>query len=203
LDEIIKFINSLPVVFVYIIPGVIFIKIHCWICCKKIYRDNHLVFSGIIISFVFVSILNLFIKNNYVLLSSASIISAIIVSIAFSFIYKSKVFEKVIQKIGINKTVNISMWDEIMDDRNVYLKLFIPGDNVYYYGLYKGHEEKVNDLYVLITDYEVRDYSDNLIADYTGNRTRWATINTKNISRVEIIYSKYSERNKKVIKNKK
>ena len=89
------------------------------------------------------------------------------------------------------------------DDRNVYLKLFIPGDNVYYYGLYKGHEEKVNDLYVLITDYEVRDYSDNLIADYTGNRTRWATINTKNISRVEIIYSKYSERNKKVIKNKK
>ncbi len=89
-----------------------------------------------------------------------------------------------------------------MDEYDVFIKLYVAKDEVIYYGLYKSKEDKDENIYVLITDYDVKDYKGTTLYDYTNDRTCWAMINTKDITRVEIFYDKNSDKSKKIIGKK-
>lgn len=205
--DVVKLISNIPSIIVYIAPGMIFLTLFEFITNLKSKKENTYFVWSIAISFIIVSLLKFFTGlKDIVPIAGFSIIISIVVAIISGYICIQTKFQKFIVWSGINKTIHDSIWDEIIDDYDVYLKLYIPSDKVYYYGLYKGHDEKDDNPYVLLTDYEVRDYQGNILQDgetlrsYNNNRTRWATINVKDVSSVEIIYSERSERNKKIVK---
>lgn len=197
------FIEKLPNLFIYVIPGFIFLKIHDFICSKKNQGDSQYFISSVSISFVITTFAKLLVEDDKWLLAFYTITASIILSIIFSLIYKSKPFNELLAMLKTNKTVHASMWEEIKDIYDVFIKVFIPNDQVIYYGLYKGNEEKDDDLYILMTDYEVRKYDGKVVNDYSDDRTRWVIINTKDINRVEIIYSSNSDRSTRPVPRKK
>lgn len=200
MDEVLKLIDSTIIIFTYVVPGIVFLKVFSYICNKRLQSEYYFVVTGILISFLIVSAVKIYIPNDTNLIAVWSNIVACITSFVASLFCKSKHFTSLLQMLNINKTIHDSMWDEIMDEYDVFIKVFIPCDQVMYYGLYKGHEPKCDNAYILLTDYEIRDYNNITLKDYSADRTRWAIINTKDISRVELIYSDKSERSKKNIK---
>jgi len=200
LDALIKLIEKLPEIFIYVVPGIIFLETHNYMCNKKTKIDNIFIMFSVFISFIIISIVKPFVIEGIWKLALIVIIISFISSILLALFYRNKLFTCALSFIGINKTIHNSMWDEIMDEYDVFIKLHISTDKVVYHGLYKGHEDKDENLYVLITDYDVKSYDGKDIHDYSEDRQRWAIINTKDISRVEIKYSEKSDRNKKIIK---
>ncbi len=197
MDEVLEIINSVIIIFTYVVPGIVFLKVFSYICNKKLQSESYLVVTGILISFLLVSLVKIYIPNNSNLLAVWSNIAAVISAFIISMFCKSKYFPRALLVLKINRTIHDSMWDEIMDEHDVFIKVYIPSDQVMYYGMYKGHEPKDDSTYILITDYEIRDYDNKVIKDNSKDRTRWAIINTKDISRVDLIYSDKSIRSKK------
>ncbi len=195
--DILKIIENISTVILYIAPGMIFFSIFEFITNKKC-KDNTYFIWSIVLSFGIVSIMKLICHaTDTIIITGFTIIVSIILPILVGYLVIHSAFQRFLVWSGINKTIHHSIWDDIIDDYDVFLKIYIPVDKVYYYGLYKGHENKFENVYIILTDYEIRDYSSTLLRDYSSDRTRWVTINSKDISRVEIVYSEKSNKSQK------
>ncbi len=193
-------INNISNILLYILPGTIFLGILSYITNKKI-KDNYYILS-LCISYSLLTLVRFVIKNPSNFHEAGSVLLlAIILSLLLGVLCNQKWFNALNIKIT-NRSVTKSIWDEIKDEYNTFIKIYIPSDQVVYYGLFKGYEDKEENNYLLITEYDIKDYNGNLIKDYTEDRTCWATINSKDISRVEIFYVERSEKAKKIITTK-
>ena len=70
----------------------------------------------------------------------------------------------------------------------------MPSEKVIYYGSIVDYEEKDGDCFILLNNYDLKDYEYNPILKYTSKNENCVAINTKNISRFEIFYNKDSEK---------
>lgn len=196
--DIVELIDNISKILIYFLPGRIFLSVFSYFLKKQV-ADSYYVVS-ISISYLFVSIYRMIFNTNggneeagIVLLSS------IVLAMLLGTFCKSKKFEK-LHVFVTNRSIHRSVLDDIIDPKyNTYVKLYISSDEVIYYGLYKGHEDHEGDNYILITDYDVKDYNGNKKVDYTDDRSCWATINTKDISRIEVFYNAKSEKAIKII----
>lgn len=189
ISEIIANVSN---ILVYFLPGRIFIFVFSYLLEVKM-KDSYYI-PSVCISYIILSVVRLFefdISTN--LETGIVVVLAIVLSAILGLIVNSKPFER-LHIFLTRRSMSNSMWDEIMDDRDTFIKVFIPTDKVTYYGLYKGHEGKEDNNYILITDYEITDYNGVIIKDFSKDRACWATLSTKDISRVEVFYTDESKK---------
>lgn len=201
MDDILALINSLPIVMSYIIYGFIFVSIYNFITIKRISNENnHLIISCISISFIlrciYEYLFGWFDKHGVMAIQIDSglfyivtIAATIVVSYISGIVVSSKFINNVLLHIGIKRTVNKNIWQDITED-NMWMFLKFKEENYGYLGMYKYVEEKSDKPRILLNKYQLIEVSTgNVKVDYSNEANRCILIDTNDVDTIELIYT--------------
>lgn len=197
-DTIKILIENLPKIFIYFVPGAIFLSITAFICSKRNSDYKYYIFKSIVISYMIIKFIELIQAISYKISpflteQILAIIIAILSAYFLSILYTSSKFEKILSFFKINKTVHDNIWNDIIDyEKGTYILAYVPSEKIVYQGLFQRHEERDGDVYITISNYATKDYNNKVINNYKNLDNEVVMINTKNISRFEFTYSNES-----------
>lgn len=201
MNDILELINSLPLVMSYIIYGFIFVSIFNFITIKRISNENnHLIISYISISFILRCIYEylfgwldkngvMAIQINSDLFYIVTIALTIVMSYISGILFSSKFINNVLLHIGIKRTVNKNIWQDITED-NMWMFLKFKEEDYGYLGMYKYVEEKTDKPRILLNRYQLIEVSTGEAkVDYSNEANRCILIDTNDIDTIEMIYT--------------
>ena len=174
-EDIKKLIDLLPDIFMYIVPGYIFIKVHNYIVNSKTKEIKNYIMEYIITSFIIniifeyiLKAINILCKTNYDMKRSGDkliiCIATIFISYIVSMIFISEWWTGLMNKIGINRSNSSNILSEINDTQyGTYIRAFLSNEKIIYDGyLIKFHCDKsYSDSFFILQNYIVYDYGKN------------------------------------------
>lgn len=216
-------IEILPNIFIYIVPGYIILRIISYRFSRNSIKDDYLLLKSIVISYVLIVIVGFLVQvfgvivNMFIDKSILEInlnietlmgkMTILLLSIIFGFIWckfiTSDISYKILGKLGISKSLNTNIFDDIVDkDRGLWMLVYLRDERIIYFGAFQRYEERedVENYFLVLSNYRSFGYDGMELEDQRQNPLRWVMINTKDISRIELIYD---EESKKVEKSKK
>lgn len=220
MDDILAIINSFPTIMSYIIYGFIFISIFNFITIKRTNNENnHFVVSCISISFILRGIYEyLFGVFDKYGLATVQIGSAgfyvvtvtitIVVAYILGIVVSSKSVNDALLRIGVKRTVNSNMWQDIVGD-NMWMFLKFKEEDYGYLGICKYVEEESGKPRILLQKYQLIEVSTgNVKVDYSNEANRCILIDTNDIDTIELIYTdsnkdSFLSKIKRCVKNRK
>lgn len=202
----ITIIEMLPTIFIYFIPGYLFIKVISFRFSIKTNNDDHILLKSIVISFIIITLLNqLFniksldfdIENN--LIRITIIVCSLITGLLWCKIISCKFVSEFLLKLGFNKSINPNIFDDIIDmEKGLKVLAFLPDEKVIYAGQIRRYEDgDIEDYFIVLSNYSIIGYDGIEIEDRKRDATKWVMLNTKNINRIELIYHEDSAKIKK------
>lgn len=192
-DDILEIIDNLPQFVVYIYPGAITIYLYLFFRTKKIEENKGMIIKSIVISYVYITIMNNFIKPKNELNKNIEliIISVVIAYLSYRFI-ESKVIAKILMEIKIYTAINdspIELLRESKEDKT-YLCIYIDDSpNLIIEGFLKEYEtEKDKESFVILSQYAIKEWNRqewNKVKDYFGEDEEKVLVFLKDIARIE------------------
>lgn len=199
MEEILLIIDNLPKIYNYIVPGYLYLQIYYFICSKKTDDYKYFIFKCIAISFLFNTLIDVIEKLLKIQLlpvefSILETVIAVVTSFYLSRFNESVFFnDTLLQWMKIKKTASSNVWKDIFDfDKGMIVKVFISSEKITYQGKLVLVEDKEDNPEILITNYICRNYQGDLIYDFREENNRSVALNIKDVSRIEMVYSKNS-----------
>lgn len=189
----------------YMVQGYIFISIYNFIRFKQ--NDlEHIFFKSVVTSYILKVLFDiLFVKTVIINEGSTRIVRLLNInyeSIGYCFllflfsallgfilatIIQHDYFNNFLIKIGVKRTTNQNIWDDVIKP-NCWLMVYLSSRDLVYLGQFKYGEEFVNKPIIVLEHYKIMDLDGNVKADYTDTQSEIAIIDTKDIERVEVTY---------------
>ena len=189
-------INNMPEFLSYVVPGYIFLTLYQYILFKDEKASEQtaaILLNSLVVSFI--------IKTAYdglynMVIGSESInttgyflgITGLSVILAYcaSQIVKSKTFTVVKRLLGVNRTVNDNLWDDIYQP-GIWIRVWLPDSSNSYYGQIKLLETYSREPLVLLEYYQYLDKYAKPIVDNTDDPKRTVLLNLSQFERIEIV----------------
>lgn len=187
----------------YMVQGYVFISTYSFIRFKK-NELNHLFFKSVVSSYILKILFDwIFVHAD----STTKIIrffhvqyesfGYVVILLLFSVglawlsatITQSKRFNKLLLGIGIVRTTNPNIWEDIIDP-GCWLMVYLNSRELVYLGQFKYGEEFVNKPLIVLEHYQIMNLDGEIIHDYSDDSNEVALIDTKNIERIEITYQR-------------
>lgn len=196
MEDILSLIDKLPYIISYIIYGCLFLSIFNFIKFKNNETDiKHYFISCITVNFIikatFDGILqfcSIYTNNSSVEYYLSCLAFTIVTAFISGKIVSSKAINSLLLKVGIQRTVNQDIWNDILQD---YTKLYIhlKGKDYAYIGYHKYSEGNCSNPKIVLSHYQLRRLSTGeIVTDYSDDDNRCIMIGTKDVDIVEIIY---------------
>lgn len=195
-----EYIKLLPNLFNYIVPGFIFLVVFNFVISREEKIEKSSLYLSITISYVLISVLkfiNVFTKLSVppAVVTITLIFISILGGCCFGIILSGNTFKRLSKAMGIGKTIHKNIFNDITDKKlGNMIKIFLPSESIIYIGNLLDYEEKDGDFYLVISRYEILDYNEQRKENNIDDKTKRAVINTKQISRMELIYDENSEK---------
>lgn len=214
-ENIKGYIEIIPMLFLYIVPGYLFFRIFNFVLNKKNEKLTQNIIEYIICSYIIVSIVRFvlgLIYNEVVVELPEVIVSILFISSIFGYIGSKLIssdwfFNKILNRLNISRTINNNIFEDYFNDKHgLWVKIYLKDDKLVYYGAIVGFDvkEKYEDGYIIINQYEVYKYDKSSIYDSTldtkSKVNNLAIIKIMNISRIEARYSEDSKLLAKILK---
>ena len=214
-NDVKGYIEIIPLVFLYIVPGYLFFRIFNFVLNKKNEKLTQNITEYIIYSYVIVSVAKfiLSLKYNEVVIELPEVVvSIVLLSIVLGYVVSRCVLSdwfssKILDKLKISRTINNNIFEEYFNDKDgLWVKIYLKDDKLVYYGAIVGYDvkEKYEDGYIIINQYEVYKYDKTTIYDSTlytkSSENNLAMIKVINISRIEALYKEDSKLLNKLLK---
>lgn len=157
-----QFVNELPNILSYFIPGFIFIKIFLFFSSKDIKHVHNFFIWCIVVSYSSKTIIK-FVDSIFSTCFPGNflydwtkifihIILCIVAALILSCVWSKLNLNRIIDKIN-HKSINNCIWDDIIDyDLGTTLKVFLK-DDITFIGKLISREEKENDSWFVLIDY--------------------------------------------------
>lgn len=199
IDWIVKLIDKIPDILLFIVPGYIFVSIFNFILFKDKRNDensqtNFIILKSISISYIFKLFLDKI--KTITCLSKCSIddslnaiilvVACLLISYVTALICRTKSFNKFLLKIGIRRTINSDIWLDIVSD-GCWLRVFSKDEQKSYLGQCRFHESHKNEPIIVLIKYQILDEYNDVICDYSNNVNRKIVLNLKDFERVEVV----------------
>jgi hypothetical protein len=194
-EQINALIKFLPTIVVYVVPGYTFLWIKSFSLSQKIEADEHILIKSIVLSFVFISVTQIFYKD--VLVSSYGVLALIGVATVMAFsltkLLLNHRFKNLLRKAGISRSFFSDIWTELADfEKGTRLRLYFPDYNITCKGALRKFEEKEDsgDRLLVLSNYVVYDSTGQSFID-RANEEEWRIVfNTRDVGFIEILYDK-------------
>lgn len=215
-DNVKGYIEIIPMIFLYIVPGYLFFRVFNFVLNKKNEKLTQNIVECIICSYVIMSIVRFILGlffNEIVIELPEVIVSILLLSGILGYIVSRIILsdwfsEKILDKLNIYRTINNNIFEEYFNDKKgLWVKIYLKDDKLVYYGAIVGFDvkEKYEEGYIIINQYEVYKYDKSTIYDSTLDIkckvNNLAFIKVINISRMEARYSEDSKLLSKILKN--
>lgn len=187
--------------FVYVYPGFVTILVHHFAKARGTKLNKSTLGISVVISYVYIVLYKFFFKTDvsqfsnkdYVILLTFSILLPVI----WHWISRSYFAEKVLNKIGINTTLEDTVWDYIQyrdkEKKGIVLKVFLDDKDIMYEGSLRYREsDPEKEQAICLSGYRryVKENGRYIPKqDYNNDNSRWVLINIKEITRSEIKYA--------------
>lgn len=199
LNNIKQFIELIPTLIVYIIPGYIVLWINCFIRSKKAEKDSHIILKSIVLSYIIISIEKYICYSNNATVDiyspefiTATIATSALLGYFITIITLKPWFSEVLISFGVSKTLHPNVWSRISDLKNgLWVRVYIPSDNVIYNGQLRNYDEpeENQEQFILLSNYYSVSYSENTdIENYQNDGSKWVAIKIKDVTRVEVFF---------------
>ena len=99
--------------------------------------------------------------------------------------YKSVWFGKFLALVGIKRTANDSIWDDVVG-KQAWIAIYDTKANIYYCGQFQYQKYESEREYVVIAAYYTADTKGNILEDYTNDVARKIMINTADCKTITI-----------------
>lgn len=214
-EQIQQLINVLPNIFIYIVPGFIFIQIYNYVLNLKGKEIKNYILEYIMTSFIINSIsqtllstINYFWKTTYalthnivqVVICLLSLISAYIIA----RIMKSEKWTEIMMKVKINRNNSSNIISDLIDyEYGAWVRVYLNNEKIIYDGaLIKfDYRESYNDSFIVLEKYITYKYAKNELYNSLFNKEEHSNehvaIKVSEINRIEVTYH---ENSKKIIK---
>lgn len=209
-ESIMTIIEMLPTIFINFIPGYLFVRVINFRFSKVTNDDNHLLLKSIVISFIIITTLDQlfsFVNLNFdieeTIIKIIILVFSVVVGLIWCKILNCRYTRILLLKLGFNKSLNTNIFDDIVDiDKGLKILAFLPEEELIYAGEIRRYEdgEKIDDYFIVLSNYVVIGYDGEEIDNREEDNTKWVMLNTKNISRIELIYHEESEKIKTKIR---
>ena len=214
-NDVKGYIEIIPLVFLYIVPGYLFFRIFNFVLNKKNEKLTQNITEYIIYSYVIVSVAKFILSleyNEVVIELPEVVVSIVLLSIVLGYVVSRCVLSdwfssKILDKLKISRTINNNIFKEYFNDKDgLWVKIYLKDDKLVYYGAIVGYDvkEKYEDGYIIINQYEVYKYDKTTIYDSTlytkSSENNLAMIKVINISRIEAKYKEDSKLLNKLLK---
>lgn len=187
--------------FVYVYPGFVTILVHHFAKARGTKLNKSTLGISVVISYVYIVLYKFFFKTDVSQFSNKDyvilLIFSILLPVIWHWISRSYFAEKVLNKIGINTTLEDTVWDYIQyrdkEKKGIVLKVFLDDKDIMYEGSLRYREsDPEKELAICLSGYRryVKENGRYIPKqDYNNDNSRWVLINIKEITRSEIKYA--------------
>lgn len=200
--EIVKgVLELLEQYFVYVHPGFVTILVHHFAKARGTKLNKSTLGISVVISYVYIVLYKFFFKTDVSQFSNKDyvilLIFSILLPVIWHWISRSYFAEKVLNKIGINTTLEDTVWDYIQyrdkEKKGIVLKVFLDDKDIMYEGSLRYREsDPEKEQAICLSGYRryVKENGRYIPKqDYNNDNSRWVLINIKEITRSEIKYA--------------
>ena len=187
--------------FVYVYPGFVTILVHHFAKARGTKLNKSTLRITVVISYVSIVLYKFFFKTDVSQFSNKDyvilLIFSILLPVIWHWISRSYFAEKVLNKIGINTTLEDTVWDYIQyrdkEKKGIVLKVFLDDKDIMYEGSLRYREsDPEKEQAICLSGYRryVKENGRYIPKqDYNNDNSRWVLINIKEITRSEIKYA--------------
>lgn len=200
--EIVKgVLELLEQYFVYVYPGFVTILVHHFAKARGTKLNKSTLGISVVISYVYIVLYKFFFKTDVSQFSNKDyvilLIFSILLPVIWHWISRSYFAENVLNKIGINTTLEDTVWDYIQyrdkEKKGIVLKVFLDDKDIMYEGSLRYREsDPEKEQAICLSGYRryVKENGRYIPKqDYNNDNSRWVLINIKEITRSEIKYA--------------
>lgn len=193
----------LPDIILYVATGYLFILFFSFISLRKKMEDINGIFcSSLAIGFIIKAILCAIVKIrfSYYINIVGLLVFSIILGAAFGYFINSKLCNRILKKLHVNRSVNESIWHDIMDidKKTMWIRAVSREREQVIVGILVMVEEFERFPQLLLQQYQVFDLEGDLIEDYTANANQQILIKTEDFESIDIVYDLKSSQYEKV-----
>lgn len=211
-EEVQALINLLPNIFIYIVPGFIFIEVYDYAFNSKKKELKNYILDYIMASFILNSfsltilgIINFYRQTSYDLMNyyiqsiicTISLVSAYIIA----RIMKSQMWTKTMVTLSINRNNSSNIFSDLIDyEYGTWVRVYLNNEKIIYDGaLIKFHcKDSYNESFIVLEEYITYEYGKNelykALFKNKGNNNEHVAIKVSEISRIEATYSTNSSK---------
>lgn len=187
--------------FVYIYPGFITIMINHFTKARGTNLNKSTLGISIVISYVYIILYQYFFKINVSKFSDKDYVLMLVISILIPIIWhwikKLKLTEIILNKIGINTTLEDTVWDYIQyrdkEKKGIVLKVFLDDKDIMYEGSLRYREsDPEKEQTICLSGYRryIKENGRYIVKqNYNNDNSRWVMIKAQEITRSEIKYA--------------
>jgi len=192
IDNIIKLIELIPDLFIYLAVGYVFLKVYEFVRANETSIEyGQTIFRSIVCSYVIKTIFDL-VTNDLFTSNTAYtpllLLFAVVLGYVSALVIKSKGLEAFLLSTKTNRTVNKNIWIDIFSvDGDV--RLYTNDGKYIYEGCFETCEEDTREPLIVLKRYQkkkIEDEKEMIIVDYTDDDKQMIVINTKDIGVIEM-----------------
>ncbi|BCZ49282.1 hypothetical protein psyc5s11_53490 [Clostridium gelidum] len=213
--EILEIVDILPKLLIYLLPGVLFIKIIEYQLSVNRSENKFKFIYYILVSYIFINVGELISKFRYGYFdiytsefTFGTIVLSIVIGYGVGLFLKSDVSLDALRFFKIYRTNNSSIFADIKDiELGTWVKVYLNDDKIVYSGAFREYENSFDydKTFIILSSYISYSYAkyakndiDECIFVNDRNKTQWVAIKVKNINRLEIDYSAQSKKLKEI-----
>lgn len=186
-------INIIPTLLEYLVPGFIFLTIRNFSFSKDNNKDKYILIKAIIISYLFLEIINpiLFPITNMLRISTEIIpyIFIFLVTIISILYVKLNIEDKLISLLGSNKISQEDYFEAIINSKNgAWIRAYLSEEKIIYMGKLKYYDDKENkdNRKIALTSFSSYSYDGDKLESNEDDYGSLVLLSMKDIKRIEI-----------------
>lgn len=186
----------------YFVLGFIFLRVFRYICTlKNSDEHDHILWESVAAGFILKQFYDLIPSVSSAVDTLGMIAATIIISAFLAKVYSSRHMNDFLLRIGVHRTKNKYIWNDIEDpDYRIIADVIDPDTNEAYHGVviyyeeFKEHPQIVLNYYKYYEDW----HSGKAAMDFSDDPSKTVIVETEKFSRITISYDKKSSKIKTV-----
>ena len=194
MNWVLEFVNNIPVILTYVVPGYLFLAIYRYMLFKDENasdRTASLLLNSIITSLVLKALYDVAASMLHQSQASGTYLAGIILwGVLAGFVsakfVETSVMDWLLGFLNINRTVHSNIWDDALAEGQ-WIRIWLPNSERSYYGMVAAAENYNREPIILLRNYQFLDDDGTTLIDNVADTRRTVLLNLSGFERVEIV----------------
>lgn len=164
-------IENMPQLVGYLAPGFLLVSAFLWTTNSKIESGTVFLVMAIVSSYLIRGIICVDYDSLSYFAQTVICVVCFVLGVFAAVFIKSEFFNDLLADVGIKRTTNQSLWDDVIGEGSV-ITIYDPKERKYYCGAFKYQQMQDGIAYIVICAYYVANERKEVLENYTGTERK-------------------------------